>query len=711
MVITRSTRLVLLTSIAGAFSTVFANAQQPSNLPVKQITLFSSGVSYTERGGAIEGDAAVPLTFRTPQINDILKSLVLIDQGGKVLPATYGSRDPVGRALQSFAVDVTQNSDRNSILGSLRGARVSVSQTGKPTIEGEILGMELHEVTSANAHVEQVPYLNLLTDQGLVTVLLDTSNTVKLLNERLNKEFHEALQLLASGTDDQRRTVTLHFAGAGKRDVRVGYVTEAPIWKMSYRLLVDGEGKTKGTSYLQGWALVENTTEEDWNGVNLSLVSGRPISFIQDLYQPLYIPRPVVPPDVAASPYPQTHGSDIAAKGVPQIDKAKDAEAVAGFIGPGGAAGPSGFKAANGVNGAVDQRFRDLAGIDGRIAGVPGYNPANATKSLRESFDALSSGEKAGELFQYNVTTPVNLPRQQAAMIPVTAQDVQTEKVSLFNSSDRSRYPLNAVRLHNTTSLHLKGGPVTLFDGGVYAGDARMEDVLPGDTRLITYAVDLSLQCDTTSPGNNVQEASVSIKRGVLTFNRREISETTYTVHSSGSAQKELLIEHPIVPNSVLMEPAQPGEKTDKLYRFSVKMAPGKTETLKVVTQRPIASEFAVLTGDIDTLVFTTNRKDIPAGLKSGLEQVIARRRHIDELKAAADTRSAEITAMSSDQERIRKNMEALDHNSALYKRYVDELDKQETKIQTLRSEAAKLTSDAATAGQDLKEYIDKLSD
>ena len=238
-----------------------------------------------------------------------------------------------------------------------------------------------------------------------------------------------------------------------------------------------------------------------------------------------------------------------------------------------------------------------------------------------------------------------------------------------------------------------------------------MEDVLPGDTRLITYAVDLSLQCDTTSPGNNVQEASVSIKRGVLTFNRREISETTYTVHSSGAVQKELLIEHPIIPNSVLVEPALPAEKTDKLYRFSVKIAPGKTEALKVVTQRPIATEFAVLTGDIDTLVFTTNRKDIPAGLKSALEQVIARRRRIDELKAAADARSAEITAMSSDQERIRKNMEALDHNSALYKRYVDELDKQETKIQTLRSEAAKLQSEAAAAVQDLRAYTEKLND
>ena len=65
----------------------------------------------------------------------------------------------------------------------------------------------------------------------------------------------------------------MHFAGEGKRKVQVGYVVEAPIWKTSYRLVLsDTEAP-----FLQGWALVENTTDEDWQGVRLSLISGRPI--------------------------------------------------------------------------------------------------------------------------------------------------------------------------------------------------------------------------------------------------------------------------------------------------------------------------------------------------------------------------------------------------------------------------------------------------
>src|SRR5262249_27271481 len=125
------------------------------------------------------------------------------------------------------------------------------------------------------------------------------------------KEFREALTLLASGSDDQRRQVGIHFSGTGRRQVRVGYVTEAPLWKMSYRLMIGGKDAKAGAPYLQGWALVENTSDDDWKDVRLSLVSGRPVSFIQDLYQPLYLPRPVIAPDVIASAMPQTHGGNM----------------------------------------------------------------------------------------------------------------------------------------------------------------------------------------------------------------------------------------------------------------------------------------------------------------------------------------------------------------------------------------------------------------
>ncbi|MDQ2798704.1 MAG: DUF4139 domain-containing protein, partial [Armatimonadota bacterium] len=300
----------LLLAAAPAFAQTPPPAA-PGPLPIRQVTLFTSGVSYIERSGLVNGDAAVPLTFRTAQINDILKSMTLIDSTGQVQPATYGAKDPIGRTLQAFAVDVTQNISEAELLNRLRGERVEVSTTARNKITGQIVGVE-QKTEMVKDRTQTVDILNLLTDNGLQSVRLDETRSLKLLDKRLDREFRDALTTLASGSDEQRRQVTLHFAGTGRRPVRVGYVTEAPLWKISYRLLLGGANGNKSEKpYLQGWALVENTTDDDWQGIHLSLVSGRPISFIQDLYQPLYLPRPVVEPDIIASPEPQTHSEDL----------------------------------------------------------------------------------------------------------------------------------------------------------------------------------------------------------------------------------------------------------------------------------------------------------------------------------------------------------------------------------------------------------------
>ena len=281
-----------------------------SALPVRAVTLFSSGVAYTQREGEVSGSATVPLVFRTTQINDILKSLVLIDEKGKVQPAIYAAKDPVNRTLQSFAVDVTQPLDRNALLSRLRGQVVTASitttrttatssDTSTQAVTGKLVSVEAKTLLSAEGKPSSVEFLNLLTDSGLKTLRLDLVDEISFDDPKVAKEFGEALTLMASGSDDKRRSVTLRFEGQGTRKVQVGYISEAPLWKMSYRLLL-GE-----KSYMQGWALVENTTDEDWSGVSLTLVSGRPISFIQDLYQPQYLARPVIGADLSVSPLPQ----------------------------------------------------------------------------------------------------------------------------------------------------------------------------------------------------------------------------------------------------------------------------------------------------------------------------------------------------------------------------------------------------------------------
>ena len=677
----------------------------PQNLPVRAVTLFTSGVSYTERAGEVNGDASIPLTFRTAQINDILKSLVLIDERGKVQPATYAAKDPITRTLQAFPVDVSSNLTMEQLLSRLRGQRVTI-ETGKEAYTGSILGVEtrpipVDDVRPAAPRLPTATFVTLLTDKGIVTLRVDSEMRVRILDERLNKELQEALGILARGQDDQRRQVVLHFTGTGRRQVRVGYVTEAPLWKMSYRLVLGSTARNAppNKGYMQGWALVENTSEEDWNAIRLSLVSGRPVSFIQDLYQPLYIPRPIVPPDVIASPYPQTHGGDLQEK----------AAVVAG-----GAAGGFGARGGGAMGAGVPpaaRRPRDMAAQPQSPAdapmGVLGYDLDNSR--IMESLSAMAQGEKTGELFEYAISTPVTLPRQQAAMIPVVAQDIEAEKLSLYNADSDRRYPLNAVRLKNSTELHLKGGPITLFDGSTYAGDARMEDIPPGDSRLVTYAVDLSIEGERQGPGVHMHEMSLSLKRGVLTVVRKETIETTYTIKSKAEAPKTVLVEHPFQSEYKLVTPDKAAERSARYYRFAVNAAPGKSQTLKVAVERPISMTVAVFDADINSLGVYAGRKDISPKLRETLQEVIRRRRQVGDLKAQALNREQEIGSIMQDQDRLRKNMAALDRMSALYKRYVSELDAQETRIQALRTEMTNLRKQSSDAERELRNYLDEL--
>ena len=504
---------------------------------------------------------------------------------------------------------------------------------------------------------------------------------------------------------------------------------EAPLWKMSYRLLL-GEGaaaairagkpenpnKKNGTtstlppgnparigkpekSYMQGWAMVENTSDDDWQEVRLSLVSGRPISFIQDLYQPLYLPRPVVGPDIVASPTPQTHDEDL--QDAPAFNRAVMPGGMGGF---GRGRGADAKREAGAPVGAMGP-----AGPQGEAGAIAMDGISDKASSFRRSVTAQASGEKSGDLFAYRIATPINLLRQQAAMIPVIAQDIETEKVLLYDANSGSRFPLNAVRLHNGTGLHLKGGPVTLFDASVYAGDARMEDIPPGDTRLISYAVDLAVEGERQGPGVSMIETALSLKRGVLTATRREHVETTYTLKSKADTPRVVLVEHPFQSEFKLIAPEKATERTASVYRFSVTIPPGKSQTLKVVTERPLSQIIALFEGDTNLLLSYSTRKDISAKLRATLQEVLQRRKKAQDLRAQADAQNAEAATIGNDQERIRKNMMALDKDSALYKRYVTELDMQETRLDTLRQETVKLRAQADAADRDLRAYLDAL--
>ena len=271
------------------------------------MTLYTSGVGYFERSGAVDGDAAQTLLFPIGQVNDVLKSLVLLDTGGgSIRPVTYAAQDPLDRQLQSFSVDLSDNPDRATLLNRLRGTSVTVTIGRRRRSRGRSWAWRRRPSrcpnsggTTPTVHAESVR-------RGWPAFHPPVHvSALKINDPKVAAELNQALAVVAQGRDAGKRAVRLDFAGRGRREVTVGYLTEAPLWQTTYRLVL---GKAP---VLQGWALVQNTSQDDWNDVGLTLVSGRPISFIQDLYTPQYVPRPTVQPRVAASPTPQTYDSNL----------------------------------------------------------------------------------------------------------------------------------------------------------------------------------------------------------------------------------------------------------------------------------------------------------------------------------------------------------------------------------------------------------------
>jgi hypothetical protein len=648
-----------------------------ADLPVTQIMLFSSGVGYYQREGQVDGHARIDLQFPMTDINDLLKSLILEDAGGgQISTISYDNRNPIDMTLKSFALDLTQNPSLGDLLNQARGEKVEIvtladtkGTVGQAeTINGLIIGVEKQRQPHGKDQILEVSQLNLLTAEGLRGVPLGQVQKVRFLKESLDQEFRKALEVLATGHDKQKKTVSLNFAGQGKRSVRVGYVTESPVWKTSYRLSLD-----KDKVFLQGWAIVENTTDEDWNNVHLGLVSGRPISFQMDLYQPLFVTRPMVEPELFASLRPQVYGGDLLEQ-EKQNQAAKDAK---------GDNRKAMEQLAKKPEAAARYREAATATLGLRRAGADGL-------SFRDGVASVAAATELGEYFQYAIQQPVSLPRQKSALLPIVNQDVAGTKVSIYNERVHAKFPLLGLRFQNNTPLHLMQGPITVFEDNSYAGDARIPDMQPKETRLLSYAIDLGTEVE---PKQNVRDTlqKVKVVKGILsaTFQVRE--SKTYTIKNRSPQTRTVLIEHPFRNQFQLVSPKKPAERTRDVYRFEVVAESNKPVVQEVVEEQPRVQTLALTNSDDESVRVFIRASASSERVKKVLEEALALKAKVNETRQAVQKEEQALKVIEQDQARMRANMERVPPTSEAYKRYLKKFDDQETEIEKRRAKIVEL--------------------
>jgi hypothetical protein len=686
---------VLLLAVATPLCSLIAqNTAQRTDVPVTNVLLFSSGVGYFEHAGTVRGTGSTELRFKTSQINDILKSLVLQDEnGGRVSAITYPSQDPVAKTLRSFQVDITGNPSLADLLNQLRGARVTI-QSQAERITGTILGVEMRRRSVERGEPVATPILNILTGAMIRAIDLQTITSLTLDDPRLQEELTSALVALSQARDQDKKPVTINFTGAGDRRIRIGYVVETPIWKTSYRLLLGD------TDRLQGWAIVENQTESDWTDVSLSLVSGRPISFIMDLYQPLYATRPTVVQEMFAGLRPQVYDGGIAG----ERERVEMAAKTADMPGVGGATGFAGAAA----RGAVTSPEASSIQLRNPISAGQ-YGQRLEQVDMVSSVQAIAQAAKMGELFQYTIGN-VTLARQKSAMLPIITDSISIERVSIFNASVLPKNPLNGVRLKNTTGKHLLQGPVTVLDRNNYAGDARIDNVPPGQERLVSYGIDLEMLVDNTKNTQRNEVLTGRINKGVLIVDRRYLATQEYLADNKGDRDKMLVIEHPIRMGWKLVETQKPIESTIAVHRFQGNAVSRKVTTLTVKEESVQSQTIAILPSDITSLLTYSRAGEIPAAVRAALTRAIELKQAVIDTERQIAERTQKVNEITQEQNRIRENMKTVTQTAAYYQRLLEKLNEQESSIERLQGERDTLTRTRETQRRDLENYLASLT-
>jgi len=684
-----------------------AAAGEAARLPVTRVILYKNGVGYFEHSGRVRDSQDVNVEFTTKQLNDVLKSLTVLDLGkGRITGVSYNSTAPLEKRLGSLHLPVGENPTTAQFLDALRGARLEV-HSDSSTATGRLLSIDERDVAIKGDQKVTITQVSIVSDSGEVRVFdLTPATTVRIADKDVNEEVGKYLGLVASTRDQDIRRMTISTAGEGERNVLVSYISEVPVWKSTYRIVVPTDGKP----LLQGWAIVDNTVGEDWKNVELSLVAGAPQSFVQELSQPYYTRRPVVPMPENAMITPQTYEATMQDARIPSPP-------------PPPANGPlsnssstaidlsKSFSQPRRISGGVTA---DNAAVAGGSYGVPAAAAprfeANQAAGTLEGNTTVAKTQDLGDLFEYKLKDNVTIRKNQSALVPILQTRLDAEKVSVWSASQSMA--LRALWINNTSALTFDGGTFNVLEGDAFAGEGLMDPIKPGEKRLLSYAADLGLLVDTKQQGEAQKVSRVSIAHGAMIQTTQEREARTYTVRNRDSASRTVVIEHPVRTGWKLTEGEDPAESSVSFHRFRLTVEPKKTATLVVKEYRPLVNRYLISNITDNEIKLFLEQKMINPEMERALRKVIVQKDGIAALDSEVGSRRTQIAEVSGDQQRLRENMKALKGSAeekALVERYVRQMNQQEDRVQQLQHEMAELQQKRNAAQKTLNETIEGL--
>jgi hypothetical protein len=740
-------------------------------LPVRRVVLYKTGVGYFEHLGRVRDRQDVTIRFTSAQLNDVLKSLTAIDLGaGQIAGVSYNSVAPLEQRLGALRLPLGETTTTAGVLGALRGAQVEVT-SGGITVAGRLLSAESIVRGTGTERIEAHGISIVTADGEMQTYELSPGVRVRIAERGLRQELGRYLDIVGSTRDQDARSMVISTTGSGDRQLFVSYISEVPIWKSTYRLVLpDG----KRPPFLQGWAIVDNTIGEDWKDVELSLVAGAPQSFIQELSQPYYGRRAVVPMPQNVSMAPQTHQGTLqnGTASVTGVVRDSSGAVLPGvtvrLFGPAGQAASTvtghdgtytlsapagvyqlraelggfapgavdGLRVGEGTAHSQDLTMRVSAlseavsvaadsgsgggrrrGVAGGVPGgvLPAAAPGPAEDAYRQAANAATAagGSQLADLFEYRLKAPVTLAKDQSALVPILNAEVTAEKVGLWSRSSGAGRPLRAVWLTNGSALTLDGGSISIIDANAFAGEGLIEALKPGERRLVSYAADLGVLVKASPEASPTRVLRVRAHEGILFQESEERSSWTYQARSEETGPVTLVIEHPLRPGWTLVAGQSPAETTVSAARFRMTLDPRKEASL--VVREVHAGQTGISLMDVDETWLTevTSSGVSGAELQRALAPVFEKKKVVSSHQRRLAALAGEQQMIGQDQARVRENMKALRGSAEekpLLHRYTRQLDAQETRLETLREETTRTTASRDSASQELARTISELS-
>ena len=435
--------------------------------------------------------------------------------------------------------------------------------------------------------------------------------------------------------------------------------------------------------------MVDNTSDEDWEDVGLTLVAGLPVSFVHDLYTPRHIRRPVVEVRESTGVLPP-----MAEAGVESVDSYMMEFAAAD-------------EAVSAGGGRVERmRMAKSRAMPAAMMAAPAPMRASAVSSVQTQ----TRERQVGDLFEYVIDNPVTVRRNQSALVPILLKPFAGRSVLLYQKQARAENPMRCVEFENTTGLTLEGGPVTVLDAGSYVGEAMLDTLKPTEKRLVGYAVELGVRV-TDSIGTKKQAvARVKISGGTMWTYFGQESKTKYTFVSKADKEQVLYLDHPRPGTDWdLIEPDTPHEITENFWRFKLPLPPNATTAFTVVIRQPQSQTYGLSDLKDQTLAVWVKQQWIDAKTEKVLRAAFAIREEIAKQDATIQRLDAERAKVDADQKRIRENLAPLGDRASekeLRERYVRTLGQQEDRLEQMDKERAVAVTARDAARQKLADAL-----